>query len=205
MESDQKLGSDTYTEGELLRLFIERLQPMDSDSRARLMRTLATYFELPWALRDDRPSIEPSARPVLTPSSFSSRGDISPKQFLVEKSPNTDIERVACLGYYLTHYRELPHFETPDIVALNTEAAQPRFANASWTLHNALKQGYLAQGSKGKKQLSAIGEQFVLALPDRDAAKSMMQKRASRRTRSPRSKKGKNSDPETASGPKKNG
>ena len=35
---------------------------------------------------------------------------MSPKDFLMEKAPNTDVERIACLAYYLTHYRSTPHF-----------------------------------------------------------------------------------------------
>lgn len=55
-----------------------------------------------------------------------------PKEFMVQKRPRTDIERVACLGFYLTHYRDTPHFKTLDISKLNTEAAQPKFTNAAW-------------------------------------------------------------------------
>src|SRR5712664_4147279 len=29
---------------------------------------------------------------------------VGPKQFLTEKKPRTDVERVACLAYYLAHY-----------------------------------------------------------------------------------------------------
>ena len=34
--------------------------------------------------------------------------------------------------------------------------------------------GYLVPASKGQKQLSAFGERFVRALPDREAAKDVM-------------------------------
>jgi hypothetical protein len=57
---------------------------------------------------------------------------------------------------------------------LNTEAAQPRLSNPNYATKNALAYGYLAQASKGQRQLSAAGEQFVNALPDRVAAKLVM-------------------------------
>jgi len=47
---------------------------------------------------------------------------MSPKDFLLEKQPRTDVERIACLAYYLTHYRATPHFKTIDLSILNTEA-----------------------------------------------------------------------------------
>ncbi len=99
----------------------------------------------------------------------------------MEKQPQTDVERVACLAYYLTHYRDTPHFKTLDLGKLNTEAAQPKFSNSTYASNNALKMGYLAPATKGQRQLSAAGEQFVTALPDRDAARSAMAKARPRR------------------------
>jgi hypothetical protein len=95
---------------------------------------------------------------------------------MLDKGPATDVERVACLAYYLTHYRNQPHFKTIDISKVNTEAAQPKFSNAALSVNNATKRGYLAPAVKGHKQLSAAGEQFVRALPDREAARAMMQR-----------------------------
>jgi hypothetical protein len=88
----------------------------------------------------------------------------------MKKQPRSDVERIACLGYYLGHYRDQPHFKTLDISKLNTEAAQSKFSNAANAVNNATTYGYLVPASKGMKQLSAGGEMFVEALPDRDAA-----------------------------------
>ena len=99
---------------------------------------------------------------------------MSAKDFLNEKSPKTDVERIACLAYYLTHYKSTPHFKTLDLSLLNTEAAQPKFANTAYSANNAIKMGYLAPALKGQRQLSAMGERFVRALPDRNAAKDVL-------------------------------
>jgi hypothetical protein len=93
---------------------------------------------------------------------------------LLNKQPRTDVERIACLAFYLTYYRDLPHFKTLDLAKLNTEAAQPKFSNTAYAATNALKMGYLAPATKGQRQISAAGEQFVSALPDREAAKLAM-------------------------------
>ena len=92
----------------------------------------------------------------------------------MQKQPKTDVERVACLAFYLTHYRSVRFFKTLDISKLNTDAAQVKFANAAYAVANAEKAGLLAPAQRGQKQLSAVGEQFVLALPDRDAAKAAL-------------------------------
>ena len=117
------------------------------------------------------------------PVEIASREPPSPKDFLFQKQPTTDVERVACLAFYLTHHRSTKHFKTVDISKLNTEAAQRKFANAAWSVNNAMQGGFLAPVAKGMKQLTAEGERFVDALPDRAAAKAAFRKRKVRRQR----------------------
>jgi len=112
---------------------------------------------------------------------FTDRVDLTPKQFLHEKQPQTDIERVVCLAYYLTHYRDTPHFKTLDISKLNTEAAQIKLSNATMAVNNTSTKGLITIASKGSKQISAYGEEYVTALPDRDAAKKIIAKMNSRK------------------------
>jgi len=106
-----------------------------------------------------------------------------------------DVERVACLAYYLTHYRSIPEFKTLDISKLNTEAAQPKFSNASVPVDNARQKTFLVSTTRGNKQLGALGERFVQALPDREAAKNVMHNLRVRRFK--RSKKGRVSAEDT--------
>jgi hypothetical protein len=113
---------------------------------------------------------------------FSKEQSLSPKEFLLKKQPRSDVERVACLGYYLAHYRDQPSFKTFDISKLNTEAAQTKLSNAAYAVNNANKCGYLAPALKGMKQLSAIGEIYVEALPDREAAAAALAHARPKRT-----------------------
>jgi len=118
---------------------------------------------------------------------YSEDTSMSAKDFLLEKQPRTDVERIACLAYYLTHYRGMPHFKTIDLSMLNTEAAQPKFANTAYSSNNAVKLGYLVPSTKGQRQLSAVGERFVRALPDREAARAALEA-VRRRPRTKRSR-----------------
>src|SRR5439155_25638554 len=92
-----------------------------------------------------------------------------------------ETERLVCLAYYLTHYRGMVHFRTLDLTQLNTEAAQIKFSNASATVHAASMQGLIGPAPDGQKQLTARGERFVNLLPDREAARALLEKRGSRR------------------------
>ena len=96
----------------------------------------------------------------------------SPKAFLALKKPDSNPERIACLAFYLTYYRETPHFKTPDITKLNVEAAQPALANAKAAVNDAAKKShFLAAAGGGKKQITSRGEALVNNLPDREKAR----------------------------------
>ena len=161
---------------------ISAMLEFDNDTRARMLKTVATFFGVDSPQANDTFLTTKADRATPT-SLFSEREDLSPKDFLFQKQPATDIERAACLAFYLTHYRNVPHFKTTDISKLNTEAAQLKFSNTSYTVNNATKSGFLAPAAKGTKQLSALGEKFVDLLPDRDAAKKVMSELRPRRRR----------------------
>ncbi len=160
------------------------LEPLDGESRRRVLETVLTFFS------DDLrkgtntgtwDAIDVNKIPSSSSSvPFSQRLEVSPKDFVMQKAPKTDVERIACLGFYLTQYRDTPYFKTTDLNALNTEAAQPKFSNPAQAVANATKYGYLAPAVKGNKQISGQGEQFVIALPDRDLARAAMANRPRR-------------------------
>src|SRR5690348_3976367 len=147
---------------------------LDQAARLRILRTVTAYFELdvPQRGTSHAATSGPNATlPIQREPVFSGHAASSPKEFLYEKDPQTDVDRIACLAYYLAHYRDQPHFKTADLSKLNTEAAQRKFANAAYAVNNATKGGYLAAAAGGSKQLTALGEQYVSALPDHEAAK----------------------------------
>lgn len=97
---------------------------------------------------------------------------ISPKQFMAQKKPTTEVEQIVCLAYYLTHFRDQPSFKTIELTKLNTEAATPKISNPTRSVDNATKQNfYLAAAGNGKKQITSFGEDIVKALPDREKVK----------------------------------
>lgn len=164
-----------------VQVIIDRLLDFDNQTRSRIFRTAETFFGLGGASIAAVPS--GTASHVARAPSFSDRAELAPKDFLFQKQPRTDVERVACLAYYLTHFRDTRHFKTVDISLLNTEAAQVKFSNAAYAVAHAINAGLLASAGKGARQLSAMGERFVEALPDRIAAKEILASMRSRRRR----------------------
>jgi hypothetical protein len=174
--TNQGPAQSAQVEDSVLTEILAAFRKLPQTSRERMLSTVATFLEIGLRPNANIPS-GTIGRPATTrtlETHFSEDRSISPKDFMFEKQPKTDVERVACLAYYLTHYRDTPHFKTLDISTLNTEAAQVKFSNAAVAVDNATKQNYLVAASKGTKQLSALGERFVLALPDREKARSIM-------------------------------
>ncbi len=171
---------------------IELLVPLSMSDREHVMRTIATWFRIGLPAATGRMESTPALQ-TSTPSSkqnspddekFSNRPVLSAKAFIFEKDPMTEVERLACLAYYLTHYQETPHFKTVDLSRLNTEAAQRKLSNPAVAASNAMRDGFFVQAPKGGyKQLSAMGERFVQLLPDRDAAMKVKQRASARRGR----------------------
>ena len=162
---------------EALTTIVNILKKLDIESQRRVLHSVHTFLGIPETVKgaSTTSSISSGVDSLSEQKGrFSRDRSMSPKDFFRDKMPNTDVERVACIAYYLAHYRDTPHFKTIDVSALNTEAAQPKFSNASFAVDNASKLGYLVSANKGNKQISAAGERFVELLPDREAARDAM-------------------------------
>ena len=157
----------------VLTVILNSLRGVGAEARERILHTAQTYFGLNFRTGPELSRVHAGSGNIAG-TSFSEDRPISPKEFIFQKQPRSDVEKVACLAFYLTHYRDAPHFKTLDVSKLNTEAAQVKFSNPAVAVENATKKGFLVPAEKGQKQLSAIGEQYVLALPDREAAQGAL-------------------------------
>lgn len=85
--------------------------------------------------------------------------------------------------------RNTPHFKTVDISKIATEAAY-KFSNAATSVHHAsVTYKYLAPAGGGKKQITALGEAVVEAMPDREKVKVAVTEHRPATKRRGRSKK----------------
>ncbi len=127
-------------------------------------------------------AIDSFRSPIDSGESFQD-GEMTPKAFMAKKKPSSEIERIICLAFYLTKYRNVLAFKTKDLTKLNTEAAQPTFSNPTVFARNAEAAGYLAKAGGGSKQISDLGELLVNALPNRDSVKSVLEDNKTSRKR----------------------
>lgn len=182
------MGTDSIKEREVWDTIVSGLSGLDKDAQARILQSAMTFLGiggLAHRAKDEPAFAGGDMVAGREEIGFSNREDMSAKEFMLDKEPRTNTERIACLGYYLTHFRGTRHFRTLDVSKLNMEAAQQKFTNPAQAMKDATRAGMLVPVSKGKKQLSAMGEQFVQALPDHEVSKRVQQqirwRRAKRR------------------------
>jgi hypothetical protein len=165
------VSEELAAEAEVLANTVTALRRLTKSGRRRVLQTLNTFFDASPGHIEHVAAVSESlsTRPG---ASFSEDRTLTPKAFMLDKRPVTDVERVACLAYYLAHYRDTAQFKTIDLSKLNTEAAQVKLSNPTVAVDNAVKAGLLVPTSKGNKMIGANGELYVQALPDRDAARA---------------------------------
>jgi hypothetical protein len=150
------------------------LWPLDAEARARAVAGIAGALGVGGVLGSGTAGRTQFGAAGVGSSNGAYLGE--PEEFLALKAPETDVERVAVLAYYLKHARGQRHFKTRELSELNLDAAGPRLSNASYTASNATKKmGYLAAGPGGTKQITKRGEALVENLPDRAAAKAAVE------------------------------
>ncbi len=187
-ETDINNDAQSINDLSALQNILNILKPYDKKSVRKILRTVLTFYDFENIASTSR-SLK-SEELNNTTTKFSENRDITPKDFMMEKNPQTDIERVACLAYYLTHYRNQEEFKTIDLSKLNTEAAQLKLSNPAVAVDHATRSaGYFVPTEKGFKKLSAIGELYVQALPNRDEAKEVIEKNRPRKRQKRNNKK----------------
>ena len=108
-------------EFEILQTIVSSLKALDRETQIRLLETTITFLGIKGDSLRKATVVANATGATETPGGpFSDRPNISPKEFLLDKNPRSDVERVACLAYYLAHYRNVREFKTLDISKLNT-------------------------------------------------------------------------------------
>jgi hypothetical protein len=170
------MAEDPLTELKAMQTAMAALEPLDEEGRGRAVAWLAGALGVSGAA--PTPGVGAGGTPFGGGGGFSSNGTGelgTPEEFLAAKAPQTDVERVAVLAYYLTFARGTKEFKTKDLSDLNTEAAWPKLSNPAYAASNAVKKnGFLSPAPGGTRQITSRGKALVNALPDREAAKEAL-------------------------------
>jgi hypothetical protein len=95
------------------------------------------------------------------------------RAFIRSKKPTTDVQRVACLGYYVAQTTGQQGFTSKSISTAHTDSGGSSI-NMPRALDNATRGAkYLSNRGPHEKQLTTLGEDVVNALPDQEAVKAV--------------------------------
>lgn len=157
--------NDFDKELEALKQVLLTLEPLDDEQRKFVLKTVAERYGLIIPKNQNFEDSSDYQEPLSQVEK--SLVNMTPKEFMKIKKPDSDVLRVACLAYYLTYARKQATFKSEEIANLNTEAAYQNFGNHLKSVNNAtIRSHFLAPAGEGKKQITAHGEDVVNALPD---------------------------------------
>lgn len=157
---------------DVLKVVADALAPLTDADKRWVLQSVATRWSLAAAISSPTPAHSPNStpNPVLPAGSTadvqSAIAQKNARAFMRIKKPQTDIQRVTCLGYFHAATTGTQSFASKDIDALNTAYGGTKI-NLHRSLDNALRRSkYLAVFKGHEKQLTPLGEDVVDALPD---------------------------------------
>ncbi|MBI2635136.1 MAG: hypothetical protein HYW79_01165 [Parcubacteria group bacterium] len=115
--------------------------------------------------------------------------DTSMADFVKNKNPKNEYQRVAVIAYYREYKQNRKEFKNAEMSQANTqEARQPKISNITDVVTKARdRYKFLTKGTgKATHQLSTHGADIVNALPDQESVKKLI---AGAKSRKPRKKK----------------
>jgi hypothetical protein len=121
--------------------------------------------------------------PALAGNAQAALAKKDPRAFIRAKKPTTDIQRVACLGYYIMQTTGNLGFTSKDVAKANTDSGEGSF-NLPRAMDNATRAAkYISNRGPREKQLTALGEDVVNALPDQATVKTVEDSSKARRVK----------------------
>ena len=125
------MASEDYEkELEALGSVLKALSPLPENAREFVVRTAVARLRISSSTSERNGDLAEAPTSDMKP--VQQTGVLlgtTPKEFLRTKKPASELQRMICLAFYLTHAQNKPHFKTQDLTALNTEAAGSKFSN----------------------------------------------------------------------------
>ena len=154
----------------------EALAPLEGTARRVVLKMVSARLGESLLLEEEESSEETDRSPrTERHGSETGSGSAAPspsndqtaKEFIKAKRPISEVQRVACLAYYLAHNKSQHQFKTKDLTLLNSTAGENELSNPSMTIGNAINHhGLLARAAGGNKRITNVGEAVVEALPN---------------------------------------
>ncbi|MBX3590047.1 MAG: hypothetical protein KF755_03970 [Burkholderiaceae bacterium] len=143
---------------------INTLQPLSVDERAQVLHAAAALYSI--QLASARQSHVHQSALQQAPSSAQARPEsqkpVSVGEFVREKSPATNAQRIACFAYYRERFEHHEHFSRSDLSGYFAAARLPKPGNFDRDYNNAVKENWI-HDSGAESYLTQTGEAAVSA------------------------------------------
>lgn len=141
---------------------INILQSLTTDERAQVLNAAAALYAV--QLLEPRKSHAHQSAVQQASSSAHSRSDgqkpMSVGEFLREKSPATNAQRIACFAYFREHFEGHEHFVKSDLSGYFAAARVPKPGNYDRDYSSAVKENWI-HDSGAESYLTQTGEAVV--------------------------------------------
>ncbi len=173
--SPKNSEEDIGREPDAMRKSYAALKDLTGEEQSRVLDWLVKKLKLGFSVPQvgDQVAVQPQFGGGTT-TGTAPLGAQTPKAFLTEKRARNNVERIACLAYYLTKHRNSPQFKTSDLTKLNTEAAQIKIGNPAQAVKDGVRAQYITAAGSGKKQITVRGEALVEAMPNFEKVKQVL-------------------------------
>jgi hypothetical protein len=168
MSKTKPVANDNVT---VLTTVIAALATLPKEQQQWVMQTAASRFALTVNSAAQTLPLVPS--PVAPTSPTPENPGQTVKAFIKAKNPKNDMQRVACLAYYLQHRKDISTFKSKDIDEQHEAAGGIKFNLAQAVANATNVSKYFAAAGEGKKRLTTLGEDVVEALPDLEKVKAL--------------------------------
>lgn len=161
---------------------VQALEPLTESDRQWVLQSVASKWSVNIQLTAPNGSpMRPGSATTQMIQSLAGNGEAAAaiankdiRTFMRIKKPATDVERVACLIYYLAKTTGQVGCKSKDISQANIDFGGTKF-NMTRALDNATRRSkYLSSRGAQEKQLTPLGEDVVEALPDQAAVAAVI-------------------------------
>jgi hypothetical protein len=142
-------------------LVINTLQPLMADERAQVLNAAAALYAV--QLSSPRQShAQPALQQASSPAHSRPEGQkpVSVGEFLREKSPATNAQRIACFAYFREHFEGHEHFSKSDLSGYFAAARVSKPGNYDRDYSSAVKENWI-HDSGAESYLTQTGEAAV--------------------------------------------
>jgi hypothetical protein len=174
---------------EAVRVIAEALQGFQKDEQERIIRWAREKVGLAVSsgMSPSADAISPGPSPSAA-APHHHQGSTNIRSFLDQKNPKSDNQLAAAVAYYYRFQAPESHRKdqigADDLQEACRLAGRKRLTNPGQTLINALHQGLMDKGERGKYSINTVGENLVaMILPGgaTDGARMSRPKKAARR------------------------